>query len=320
VRLRALLTAAALAAALAGPAAALGSGSKGTSGAQFLEVAPGARPAAMGGAFAGIADDVHSVYYNPAGLADLQHVEVTGMEDQYFQGVNYDFAGMAIPLLSFEKNAIENKNAYGVLGVGVYNLSLGNIPVQGNVETASPTGTIASQDMAYALSYAYALRDPDLAFGVTGKYVTSSLGGYNASTFAADAGALYRQDKWSAGAGLRNIGPQFGFAGQTDPLPLLFYAGAGYKLTPHWLASVEIDAPRDNNLIFALGTEYVHSFTSKISGALRAGYNTGNTDAGGFSGVSVGGGIVYGNFGFDYAFIPFGDLGNTVRYSLVVKF
>jgi len=320
VRLRALLTATALTAALAGPAAALGAGSKGTSGAQFLEIGPGARPAAMGGAFAGIADDVHAVYYNPAGLANLQHVEVTGMDDQYFQGVNYDFAAVAVPLLSFKKDAIQDKNAYGVLGFSIYNLSLGNIPTQGTTESASPTGTIASQDLAYALSYGYSPRGSDLAFGATAKYVTSELGGYNASAFAADAGALYRREAWTLGAGLRNMGPGYGFAGQTDPMPLLFYAGGGYQITKRWLGSVEIDAPRDNDLVFAVGTEYVHPFTDKISGALRAGYNSGNTDAGSFSGVSLGGGITYGNFSFDYAFIPFGDLGNTSRYSLVVKF
>ena len=318
--MRGLLTATLLTAALAGRAAAFGSASKGTSGGQFLEIEPGARPAAMGGAFAGIADDVHSVYYNPAGLANLQYVEATGMDDQYFQGVNYDFAALAVPLRAFGKGPFQERNLNGVLGVAVYNLSPGNAPTQGVVETASPTGTIAAQDLAYAVSYAYALRDTGLAFGATGKYVTSSLGSYNASVFAADAGALYRDAVWSAGAGLRNLGPQYGFAGQTDPLPFQLYAGAGCKFTEHWLGSVEIDAPRDNNLVFALGSEYVHPFTSVLSGALRAGYNSGNGDAGGFSGASFGGGVVYGNFGFDYAFIPFGELGNTNRYSLVVKF
>ncbi|HEX4046443.1 MAG TPA: PorV/PorQ family protein [Elusimicrobiota bacterium] len=320
MRTRTLLAAALLTAASAGPAAALGAGSKGTSGAQFLEIAPGARPAAMGGAFAGIADDVHSVYYNPAGLANLQRVEITGMDDQYFQGVDYDFAALAVPLLSFEKNTIEEKNSLGVLGFGVYNLSLGDIPTQGNTETAAPTGTFASQDVAYALSYAYALRGSDLALGATAKYVTSTLDGYNASAFAADAGALYRHDQWSLGAGLRNLGTRYGFAGQSDPLPMLAYAGGGFQLTSRWLLSAEVDAPRDNNLVFAAGTEYVHPFTSRLSGALRGGYNTAATDAGGFSGASFGGGLTYGNFGFDYAFIPFGDLGNTSRYSLVVKF
>jgi hypothetical protein len=320
VSIRALLAAAIATAALAGPAAALGAGSKGTSGAQFLEIAPGARPAAMGGAFAGVADDVHAVWYNPAGLGNLMRVEVTGMDDQYFQGVEYDFAAVSVPLLSFQKHAIQDRNAYGVLAFSVYDLSLGNIPTQGNTETATPTGSVSSQDLAYALSYGYALPATDLSLGATVKYVTSQLAGFNASAFALDAGALYRHDLWSLGGGLRNAGTRYGFAGQSDPLPLLFYAGGGYHLTKQWLASAEVDVPRDNNLVLALGTEYVHPFTSKVSGALRAGYNTGNSDAGGISGVSFGGGLTYGNFSFDYAFLPFGDLGNTQRYSLVVKF
>ena len=318
MRTRALLTAALLLAAQAGPAGAFGTPSRGTSGAQFLEIAPGARPAAMGGAFSGIADDVHSVYYNPAGLAGLERIQITGMDDQYFQGINYTFAALAVPLVFQGDSRVQSK--YGVLGISVTNLSVGNIPSQGNTETASPTGTFSSDDFAYALSYGYAFRDTGLSVGATGKFVVSSLDGTNASGFAADLGALYKQDRLSLGAGLRNLGPSYGYAGSTDPLPLVIYGGAGYKLTDHWLASLEIDAPRDNSIVFALGTEYVHPFTDKISGAVRAGYASGNADAGGFGGASFGGGIAYGNVGFDFAMIPFGDLGNTYRYSLLVKF
>ncbi|MFI5362134.1 MAG: PorV/PorQ family protein [Elusimicrobiota bacterium] len=320
MRLSALLTAAILTGASAAASAAFTSVTRGTSGGQFLEVAPGARPAGMGGAFAGAADDVYSVYYNPAGLAGIRSVELSGMDDQYFQSINYGFAGLAVPLLAFEKDSFSARNAYGVLGVGVYNLSLGNIPVQGNVESAAPTGTVAAQDLAYTLSYAYALPQTGLSLGVTGKYVTSSLAGYNASVFAADAGAMYRRERWSAGAGLRNLGPEFGFAGQADPLPFLLYAGGGYRITDHWLGTLEVDLPRDNSAAFAVGTEYVHSFTGKITGTLRAGYNTANTDAGGYGGASLGAGVGYGNFNLDFAFIPFGDLGNTFRYSFLVKF
>ena len=319
MRTRALLTAALLLAAQAGPAAAFGTSTKGTSGAQFLEIAPGARPAAMGGAFAGVADDVHAVYYNPAGLANLERIQITGMDDQYFQSINYSFAAMAVPLVFQGDSRVQSK--YGVLGVSVTNLSVGNIPTQGNAETASPTGSFSSDDFAYALSYGYAFPDTGLSLGATGKFVVSSLDGTNASGFAADLGGLYKPDnRLSVGAGLRNLGPSYGFAGSSDPLPLVIYGGAAYKLTQHWLASLEIDAPRDNSVAFALGTEYVHPFTDKISGALRAGYNSANTDAGGFGGASFGGGIVYGNVGFDFALIPFGDLGNTYRYSLLVKF
>lgn len=40
----------------------------------------GARPMAMGGAFIAVADDVHSCYWNPAGLADVAKPQATYME------------------------------------------------------------------------------------------------------------------------------------------------------------------------------------------------------------------------------------------------
>jgi hypothetical protein len=57
-----------------------------------------------------------------------------------------------------------------------------------------------------------------------------------------------------------------------------------------------------------------------VSGSVRAGFNSADSDAGGFGGASFGGGITYGSVGFDFALLPFGDLGNTYRYSLLVKF
>ncbi len=39
----------------------------------------GARPLSMGGAFVAVADDVHSCYWNPAGMGNIKAVEFTGM-------------------------------------------------------------------------------------------------------------------------------------------------------------------------------------------------------------------------------------------------
>ena len=305
---------------LAAPASAFFSpADRGTSGAQFLEIAPGARSAGMGEAFSGVADSVEAVYYNPAGLGNIRRVEAEGTGDQYFQGMTYDFAALAVPMLSWIDTR-KPANYYGVLGVAIYNLSISGIPIQGTTESATPTGTFTSEDLAYAMSYAYAVPDTGLSLGLTGKYVTSNLDGYNASGVAADAGALYTGERLSLGAGFRNMGTSYGFNGQGDPMPFLAYAGAGYYFKQGWLGSVEFDAPRDNVMGLAFGTEYRHTFVGKLSGAIRAGYNTLESSAGGFSGTSFGGGIGYGNFNFDFAFVPFGELGNTYRYGLTVKF
>ncbi|MHB2025851.1 MAG: PorV/PorQ family protein [Elusimicrobiota bacterium] len=302
----------------AGPAWSLGAAQQGTSGAQFLEIEPGARPSGMAGAFGGVADDVNAVYYNPAGLATLTQVQAEGMEDQYFQDANYDFGALAVPLLSWTKSSQE-KNAYGVLGVAVSNLSVGNIA--GYNAGENPTGNFNSQDFSYALSYGYQIPDTGLSLGATGKYITSNIDGYGAASYAADMGALYQfERRFSIGLGTRNLGPKYGFAGQGDPLPQEWYWGAGYKILPNWLASTEIDFPRDNGVSYAVGTEYVCAFTKKLGASLRAGYAERNTGAGGFSGATFGTGLEYGNFGFDFAFVPFGDLGDTYQYSLTTKF
>lgn len=51
--------------------------------------------------------------------------------------------------------------------------------------------------------------------------------------------------------------------------------------------------------------------------ALRAGYNGRNeTD----SGITAGGGIQFNNLSIDYAFVPYGDLGNAHRFSVSARF
>lgn len=127
-----------LSALAAGQARAFGTGDKGTSGAQFLKIGPGARPAGMGEAFAGVADDIHSVYYNPAGLANLRRVEAAAMHESRFQGVNYDFAAVSVPMLAWTESE-ERRNRYGVAALSLYSLSVGGIERRRPSRPTSPS-------------------------------------------------------------------------------------------------------------------------------------------------------------------------------------
>ena len=40
----------------------------GTAGAAFLKIEGGSRPAGLGGAFTGLANDINTIFWNPAGL------------------------------------------------------------------------------------------------------------------------------------------------------------------------------------------------------------------------------------------------------------
>lgn len=317
---RALLVALALAAALqAGPAAALGASSKGTSGAQFLKIAPGARPAALGEAFGGLADDVHAAYYNPAGLGALARVELAGMRETRFEGIAYDYAAVSVPLLAWV-DSHRPREDFGALAFSVSGLSVDGIERRGTTETDEPIDSFDASDLAYGLAYGLRLPESPWLVGGAMKLVDSRLDSAKARSFALDGGVLYAGERWSAGAGLRNLGTKHRFRSEADSLPLLGYAGASAKLGSEWLAAVELDLPRDGAPGAGLGAEYRKDFGEGLRGALRGGLRTDRRDAGGLGGLSMGLGLGYRNLDFDFAWAPAGDLGNSFRYSLVVKF
>ena len=47
-----------------------------TTSAAFLEIGPGARSIGMGSAFVSVADDASSIYWNPAGIVNINKPEV----------------------------------------------------------------------------------------------------------------------------------------------------------------------------------------------------------------------------------------------------
>ena len=50
----------------------------------------GARAMGMSGAFTAVADDASAAYWNPAGLAQLESLEIQGMFGSYLSGLNQD--------------------------------------------------------------------------------------------------------------------------------------------------------------------------------------------------------------------------------------
>lgn len=303
----------------AAPAAGYGRGDKGRSGAQLLKIGPGARPAGMGEAFAAVADDVHAIYYNPAGLAVLKKVEVTGMHNTYFQGINYEFGAIAVPLLRWVNTKLE-RNLYGVAGFAVYNLEVKGIERRGLTETDQPTDTFGANDFVYAWSYAYLFRETGFSLGATAKFIDLNIDHEHARGFAADVGLLQRWDKLSLGLGLRHGGTVQRLRESRDPLPMTLFGGLGYRLTERLQAAVDANLAWDNRLRAAVGAEYNHPFSKNLRGVLRGGYNMQNTDAAGFTGPSFGAGLGLSEFAFDFAWVPYGNLGQTFRYSLQAKF
>lgn len=84
--------------------------------AAFVDVGLGARPVGLGRAFVGLADDVNAMLYNPAGLANLERMELTSMYARLYPGIEDDklhlgYVGVVRPMKDI-----------GTLGFGATNL------------------------------------------------------------------------------------------------------------------------------------------------------------------------------------------------------
>jgi long-subunit fatty acid transport protein len=276
----------------------------GTTTAQFLKLGAGARATALGDAFVGIADDATAVYWNPAGLNQIEKKSVSVMHAIWFEEIFYDWASYIQP------------TKIGTFGVGVQYLSYGKI--KETDDTGLDIGNFKPSDIAGTISYARKVSD--IMLGVNVKYISSKIT-KTATAFAGDIGGLYKlmKDRLSVGLAVSNLGTKMKFVDEKDSLPMAVKLGGAYKIKDNWIASLDVTAPNDNALIIGGGTEYNYKLNEKITIAGRTGYNTKTKDVGGLRGLTAGIGGTYLDYSLDYAFVPFGDLGDTHRVSFGMK-
>lgn len=279
---------------------------RGTTGAQFLELPVGARAIAMGSAYSSISGDPFSAYYNPAGLARMDKINVGLMHAVYFQDISYEYGVFATPIREL-----------GVLAVSAQYLSIGNL------EEMDKTGVLTGDsfkpnDMALSAIYAKQFGAVDL--GVSAKYIKSQIRD-SASTFAGDIGLQTKVGKYALGLSILNVGKGLKFHDDVSSLPTTGRVGASVLLSPKWFFSLEGIAPKGTNPLAAAGTEYTFISNQKMKMAVRAGYNTRNVSSklSGIAGINAGAGLGFGGLDIDYAWSLYGDLGSTHRFSLTLK-
>ncbi|MDE2141507.1 MAG: PorV/PorQ family protein [Elusimicrobia bacterium] len=296
----------------AAPAAALNivTGGPGTSGADFLTIGVGARPLAMGGAFSAVdtGADANAVNWNPAALGFVDKPDVTASYNSLFVDENQGYLGYAAPV---------GKNG-GAWAGGFNYLGVSNIERRGTTDTETPVGTFDNQNYAASLSYAKAFGNW-ASLGGTLKYVRTSLDTLKESAMAADAGVLARAPVagLTFGFAMRNLGTNIG----PDSMPLAFKGGAAYKLLQDkLLLASDIDwLTTERRGYWSFGSEYWISPNL----AVRAGYQLGHGAdqlQSRLVGFGAGLGVKFNRFTMDYAFIPYGDLGDTHRMTIGLRF
>ena len=288
------------------------SGNAGTRSAQFLKMGFGGRPTALGGAFVGLSNDISSVYWNPAGLADINKAQLGFMHLVWFQDISYEYFAYAKPYAkSFEK--------WGVFGLSVGYLHMGKI--EGRDEEGISTSDYTASDMVITFSHGQRITN-NLSIGANIKYINEKIENQRANAFAFDLGVLYRTpiENLSLGGTLQNFGQSIKFVAESCKLPTTAKLGACYSYifmgSPVNLA-MDIYFPSDGKTTLHLGTEGIYKNT--LSG--RIGYKNGSDLDN--SGLSFGLGLMLTKnqtYALDYAFVPQGVLGNTHTFSFGVRF
>ncbi|MBI4538428.1 MAG: PorV/PorQ family protein [Gemmatimonadetes bacterium] len=329
----------------------------GTTSGEFLLLPVGGRATALGSAFTALANDISSLYWNPAGLSLMQDREVMLSHIDYIADTRYTWFGVATPMGA--------ERALGA-SVGVFGFDDQPEYTVDQPEGTGRTYSVTLSVMALTLSQQFNER---FSFGVTGKYINENLAGVTASTLAADIGTNYHTmlgDRPIRGSFvITNLGGTLRHRGSKlqseipvqDPslppgirqmelqtkdwgLPATFKVGVAYDLISNGSSRLttagEFWQPRSNDVSGALGAEYG---LTRIAGsgfdfALRGGFNyepDNGLDVSGSQfngmqsdGLSFGFGIGYhlgerGGAVVDYAFRDKGLLGDQHLLSFSLR-
>jgi len=148
--------------------------------AEVLTMGAGARPLAMGSAFVGQANDGTTAYWNPAGLATIDDIEICTMHATQNDLQSYDYANIAF------------KTDFGSYSFSYLQLGVSGIDITGSTPTI--LGTTQYSDQAEYLSGGWKIAN-NLAIGASLKVLQTNA--YTASAFGigSDFGILYKPFK-----------------------------------------------------------------------------------------------------------------------------
>lgn len=287
----------------------------GTTGASFLKAPPSARADSLGEAYIAGIDGAEAIFRNPAGMAVLQErvrADVTAGYTALLDAATLGSVGFAMPF-----------GSVGTFGTGLTYASHGS--QQGYNTLGDPTSKFTPNDFAFSFGYAKQLTA--LRLGGALKVVRTSIADASGTTFALDAGVQWigavstNEGPIDFGAAIQNLGPAMSIGAGSDPLPFRLQLGARWHLSERLAGVLDGILPVDQDPSAALGLEGRFRLGEKTTAGLRGGYNVARTrGVDGLAGMSAGVGIEFNSFRFDYAWVPYGDLGMSNRVTFGYSF
>lgn len=313
----------------------------GTSAANFLGIAIGARGTALGGAYSAMAGDATSIYYNPGVISRIGRSHATFVHTNWFLDTSLNWAGIVL-----------NFGGANAVGISFTSLDFGEEPVTTVFEPEGTGELFSAQDVAAGISYARNLTDR-FSIGGTVKFINQGIFNESASAIAVDVGLLFITQfrDFRLGVSFSNLGNEMKLDGKDlleridqDPnasgnnetlvgllktdsfqLPVIFRVGISgdllrFKEDARLTVSVEANQPNDNSQVVNVGSELAIKNMFFIRGGYKSLFRKSSEE-----GLTFGGGLIW-NFNtrnsivFDYAFADFGLLQNVQVFSLGLSF
>ena len=292
----------------------LGTDKLAQTGMKFLSFSPDARAAALGDAVTAKKVVPSSLFYNPAGMARIEGMNLSAGQANWIAGITYNAVSVA-----YASDA-------GVFGISVMNVDYGEI--QGTIRSSNTAGYADTElftPTANVVGLGYAIAPTD-RFSVGGqvKFVNEKLGNAYLDTdgsvegiesldmdaVAYDFGLMYQMD-WKnlmIAMSARNFSESLKYAEEAFELPLTFRMGVAVDVIENLSLSFVNERPRDYFSTTRVGFEY--SLMGML--AVRAGYVTPTDEAG----INLGVGFQVAGFNVDVAYTDFGVFDPVTRVGV----
>jgi len=311
----------------------LGGQRVGISAFQSLKIGVGARGVGMGESFVAVANDVSSLYWNPAGLIQGTDDEVMASHTEYFADINHDFLGVSYHLTPSD-----------AVGAAFSSLHMKDMEITTETQPLGTGRYFSFGDVAVGLTYSRKMTD-QFSFGVTLRYVEETLDVLKMRSVMVDLGTYYWTGLGSArfavvitnfGADVAPQGTAANFSGgststfQAFSLPTVFKLGLAFEPIEddqHRLTtSVQLNHPNDNSEHLRFGLEYGWHNTAFLRIGLKRtiGQKLFGEDATSEESYNIGAGVKVPVLGksvaADYAFAQFSRLGAIHRISIAFSY
>ncbi|HSG27737.1 MAG TPA: PorV/PorQ family protein [Candidatus Krumholzibacterium sp.] len=275
----------------------------GTSGFMFLRLGNGARAGGMGEAYTAVSDEATSIYWNPAGMASVEGVEMNVTHSEWLLDIR------------FEQVSVVNEMLGGAVGLGFTGVYYGDMDRYGEFPSLTPDGTFAPYDLALSAGYA---RDilPNLSAGAAVKLIYEKIDFESATGYAFDFGLTHKSriEGLTLAASMLNLGPEAKFVEERFYPPFQLRLGGAWQkenetLRGRLILAADAVFPNDGDSKMHMGMEYTYDRRLAVRLGYKSGYHV--------QGATMGLGVFYRNLRFDYAYGAISDeLGDIHRFSI----